>query len=41
MELDGLIKIRRDTPLHESVSKTDGEIVERPRSFRMTRGEKE
>jgi hypothetical protein len=29
MELDGLIKVRRDAPLPESVSKADGEIVER------------
>jgi hypothetical protein len=29
MELDSLIKVRRDTPLLESVSKADGEIVER------------
>jgi hypothetical protein len=41
MKLDGLIKVRRDTPLLESVSKDAGEIVERQRSIRMTRGEKE
>jgi hypothetical protein len=29
MELDSLIKVRRDTQLLESVSKADGEIVER------------
>jgi hypothetical protein len=29
MELDGLIKVRWDTLLLESVSKADGEIVER------------
>jgi hypothetical protein len=29
MELDGLIKVRWDAPLPESVSKADGEIVER------------
>jgi hypothetical protein len=29
MELDALIKVRRDTPLPESVSKAVGEIVER------------
>jgi hypothetical protein len=35
MELDGLIKVRWDTPLSES------EIVERIPSIRMTRGTKE
>jgi hypothetical protein len=29
MELDGLIKVRRVTPLHESLSKAAGEVVER------------
>jgi hypothetical protein len=29
MVLDGLIKVRRDAPLSESVSKADGEIAER------------
>jgi hypothetical protein len=29
MELNGLIKIRRDAPLSESVLKAEGEIVER------------
>jgi hypothetical protein len=29
MELDGLIKVRRDPPLSESLSKAVGEIVER------------
>jgi hypothetical protein len=29
MELNGLIKVRQDGPLSESVSKADGEIVER------------
>jgi hypothetical protein len=29
MELDGLIKVRRDAPLLESESKADGEVVER------------
>jgi hypothetical protein len=29
MELDGLIKVRWDAPMSESVSKDDGEIVER------------
>jgi hypothetical protein len=29
MELDGLIKVRRDAPLPESVSKADGEIIKR------------
>ncbi|KAG2348193.1 hypothetical protein BDR05DRAFT_956714 [Suillus weaverae] len=29
MELDALIKVRRDTPLSESVPKAEGEIVER------------
>jgi hypothetical protein len=29
MELDALIKVRRDTPLSESVSEAAGEIVER------------
>jgi hypothetical protein len=29
MELDGLIKVRRDAPLPESVSKAESEIVER------------
>jgi hypothetical protein len=29
MELDGLIKVRRDAPLQESASKNEGEIVER------------
>jgi hypothetical protein len=41
MELDGFIKVRRDTPLPKSVSKADGETVERPPSIRMTRGPKE
>jgi hypothetical protein len=41
MELNGLIKVRRDALLHESVSKADGEIVERRRSIRMTGGTKE
>jgi hypothetical protein len=41
MELDGLIKVRRDPPLHESVYKADGKTVERRRSKRMTRGTKE
>jgi hypothetical protein len=41
MELDGLIKVRQDAPLRESVSKDAGEIVERQRSIRMARGEKE
>jgi hypothetical protein len=29
MELDALIKVRQDAPLHEPVSKADGEVVER------------
>jgi hypothetical protein len=29
MELDGLIKVRWDAPLSESVSKAKGEIIER------------
>jgi hypothetical protein len=29
MELNGLIKVRQDAPLHESVSKAESEIVER------------
>jgi hypothetical protein len=29
MELDGLIKVRLDAPLPESVSKAGGEIIER------------
>jgi hypothetical protein len=29
MELDGLIKVRQNAPLSESVSKAVGEIVER------------
>jgi hypothetical protein len=41
MELDGLVKIRQDAPLTESVAKTDGKIVERRRLIRMTRGAKE
>jgi hypothetical protein len=41
MELGGLIKVRRDAPLSESVSKAEGEIVERIPSKRMTRGTKE
>ncbi|KAG2343011.1 hypothetical protein BDR05DRAFT_963395, partial [Suillus weaverae] len=38
MELDRLIKVRRDAPLPESGSKAEGEIVERRRSIRMTGG---
>jgi hypothetical protein len=30
MELDALVKVRRDVSLSESVSEADGEIVERP-----------
>jgi hypothetical protein len=30
MELDGLIKVRWDAPLSESLSEAEGEIVERP-----------
>jgi hypothetical protein len=41
MELNGLVKVRRDAPLPESVSKVDGEIVERQRSKRMAWGAKE
>jgi hypothetical protein len=41
MELDGLIKVRQDAPLCESLSKADGEIVESQRSIRMTWGTKE
>jgi hypothetical protein len=41
MELDGFIKVRRDAPLPESISKADGETIERPPSIRMTRGPKE
>jgi hypothetical protein len=41
MELDGLIKVRRDPPLCKSVSKADGETVERRRPIRMSRGTKE
>jgi hypothetical protein len=29
MELDGLIKVRRDAPLSGSLSEADGEIVEK------------
>jgi hypothetical protein len=29
MELDTLIKVRRDAPLSESLSEADGEIIER------------
>jgi hypothetical protein len=29
MELDGLIEVRQNAPLRESVSKADGEIVKR------------
>jgi hypothetical protein len=36
MELNGLIKVRRDAPLSESVSEADGEIVEKQWSIRMT-----
>jgi hypothetical protein len=28
MELDGLIKVRRDAPLSESLSEADGKIAE-------------
>jgi hypothetical protein len=41
MELNGLIKVRHVTPVRESVSKADSEVVERRRSIRMTGGTKE
>jgi hypothetical protein len=41
MELNGFIKVRWDAPLPESISKADGETVERPPSIRMSRGPKE
>jgi hypothetical protein len=41
MEIDGLIKVRRDAPLRESACKADGKVVERRRSIEMTGGTKE
>jgi hypothetical protein len=41
IELNGLIKVRQYTQLHESVVKGKGEIVERDWSKRMTKGMKE
>jgi hypothetical protein len=41
MELNTLIKVRRDAPLPEFVSKAGSEVVERRRSIRMTGGTKE
>jgi hypothetical protein len=41
MKLDGLIKVRRDASLLESVSKASGEIFESQRSKKMTGGTKE
>jgi hypothetical protein len=41
MELDRLIKVRYNAPLRESVSKVEGEKVERLWSIRMTGRTKE
>jgi hypothetical protein len=41
MKFDGLVKVRQDAPMHESVCKAGSEIVERQRSIRMTGGTKE
>ncbi|KAG2337786.1 hypothetical protein BDR05DRAFT_969783 [Suillus weaverae] len=38
MELDALIKVRRDALLRESVSKAEGEIVEKLWTIKMTGG---
>jgi len=37
MELDGLIEVRLDTPMPESVSKADGKVIERLGSMRIVR----
>jgi hypothetical protein len=41
VQLDRLIKVRQDASLRESVSNAGGEVVERQRLIRMTRGTKE
>jgi hypothetical protein len=41
MELNALIKVRRDALLLEPVAKAESEIVKRQGSKRMTRGTKE
>jgi hypothetical protein len=41
MELDGLIKVRWDALLPESVSKAEGKIVEACWSIGMIEGEKD
>jgi hypothetical protein len=38
MKLNGLIKVRRDTPLLESAAKADSKVVERRKSIRMIGG---